>query len=56
MYIFVARFSLAGLIAIQAVRRRREGAVGSTLLESIPGIHRLLPGRARDHENIRYGR
>ena len=29
--------------------------VGSTLLESTPGIPRLLPGRARVHENTRDG-
>ena len=48
MLLFVPGFPLGGLTAIQLVRRRWEGAVGSTLLESTQGMHKLLPGRARD--------
>ena len=56
MLLFVAGFSLGGLTAIQLVRRRWEGAVGSTLSESTQGMPGLLPGRASDHRYTRHGR
>ena len=45
--------SYSGLTAIQLVRRRKEGAVGS---EPPQGIHRFLPGRASDRRYTRYDR
>ena len=47
---FVTEFSLAGLTAIQLVRRRWEGAVGSTLSESTQYIAMVFFNETRTYK------